>query len=334
MSQLWKVSACVLSLIVVLPLLAEDTPNKEDKPNKKVAYLDSKDAGDDFQVQGEYIGKIGDRTIGVHVIATGNGKFDAVAYTGGLPGAGWDAAKNEKLKFRFETKDGGTKLVGDGIEATIANGTITVKHGDAKGELKRLHRESPTLFKAAPEGSIVLFNGANVDQWEPGKAEDGGLMGVGTRTKKVFENYSLHFEFRTPFMPNESGQGRGNSGLYLGDQYECQILDSFGLEGEDNECGGIYKNAKPKVNMCFPPLTWQTYDIDFTCAKFDVDGKVTAPARVTVKHNGVIIHENLDLNPTPGGGRMDQKPGALFLQDHGDPVRFRNIWVVEKKTAA
>ena len=182
-----------------------------------------------------------------------------------------------------------------------------------------------------PEGALVLFDGSNVEQWNPGKAEEAGLMGVGTRTKQVFENYTLHLEFRSPYMPFATGQGRGNSGMYLGDQYECQILDSFGLEGEDNECGGIYKNSKPKINMCLPPLSWQTYDVEFTCAKFDAEGKVTAPAKVSMKHNGVVVHDALELNKTPGGGRNDEKPGALFLQDHGDPVRFRNIWVVEKK---
>ena len=235
------------------------------------------------------------------------------------------------MKFVFETKGGVTKAVGDGLDATIANGTITVKHGEAAGELKRLHRESPTLAKSAPEGATILFNGTDVEQWAPGKLEEGSLMGVGTRTKKAFENYTLHLEFRSPFMPHATGQGRGNSGMYLGDQYECQILDSFGLEGADNECGGIYQNAKPKVNMCLPPLSWQTYDVDFTCAKFDADGKATAPARVTIKHNGVLIHDNIELKSTPGGGRSDQKPGALFLQDHGDAVRFKNIWIVEKK---
>ena len=324
MNPSWKLSIVVLGLLAATPVIGQE------KPNPKLAFLDSKSAGADFQIQGEYIGKVGDTTIGAQVIARGNGKFDVVAYPGGLPGAGWDVSQ-EKLKFVFETKDGITKAVGEGNETTIANGVISVKHGDHKGELKRLHRESPSLAKSPPEGAIVLFNGTGVDQWQPGKLEDLGLMGVGTRTKKVFENYTLHLEFRTPFMPNASGQGRGNSGMYLGDQYECQVLDSFGLEGADNECGGIYSNSKPKVNMCYPPLSWQTYDVDFTCAKFDADGKVTAPARVTIKHNGVVIHENLELKTTPGGGRSDQKPGAIFLQDHGDPVRFRNIWLVERK---
>jgi hypothetical protein len=83
--------------------------------------------------------------------------------------------------------------------------------------------------------------------------------------------------------------------------------------------------------MCLPPLTWQTFDVDFTGAKFDANGEVSEAARCSIKHNGVVIHDNLTLKTTPGGGQRDQKPGALFLQDHGDPVRFRNIWIVEKK---
>lgn len=296
----------------------------------QLAYLDPREAGYDYQIQGEYIGKIGDKSYGVQVIARGDGKFEGVFMPGGLPGAGWDPS-SEPTRVQFETKDCLTKSVGGDFEATISFGTLTVKKGERSSELKLLHRESPTLAKPAPEGAVVLFNGTNVDQWEPGKMAETGLMSVGTRTKNVFENFTLHLEFRTPFMPKSSGQQRGNSGLYLGDQYECQILDSFGLSGADNECGGIYKNAKPLVNMCLPPLSWQTYDVDFTCAKFDADGKQTAPARVTIKHNGVVIHDNLELKSTPGGGRSDEKPGAIYLQDHNDPVRFRNIWLVEKK---
>ncbi|WP_397571382.1 DUF1080 domain-containing protein [Schlesneria sp. T3-172] len=325
MSRTWITSAIVCGLLASTPLMSQD------KPNAKLAFLDSKSAGPDYQIQGEYIGKVNGKTIGANVIARGDGKFHVVAFPGGLPGAGWEPGTAEKIQLDFETKNGVVKAVDQGNETTISNGIIYVKHGDYKGELKRLHRESPTLAKSAPEGAIVLFNGTNTDQWEPGKPEDVGLMGVGTRTKKVFTDYHLHLEFRTPFMPNATGQQRGNSGLYLGDQYECQILDSFGLEGLDNECGGIYRNAKPKVNMCYPPLAWQTYDVDFTCAKFDADGKVTAPARATIRHNGVVIHDNIPLSPTPGGKQSDEKPGAIFLQDHGDPVRFRNIWLVEKK---
>jgi hypothetical protein len=132
-------------------------------------------------------------------------------------------------------------------------------------------------------------------------------------------------------MPTARDQGRGNSGVYIQSRYEVQVLDSFGLEGEDNECGGIYSIAKPAVNMCLPPLAWQTYDIDFTAARYDEQGNKTKNARVTIKHNGVVIHDNLELpHGTPGRNAEGPGPDALFLQDHGNPVAFRNIWAVEK----
>jgi hypothetical protein len=113
------------------------------------------------------------------------------------------------------------------------------------------------------------------------------------------------------------------------------MLDSFGLKGEQNVCGGIYSVGAPSVNMCYPPLSWQTYDVDYTAGEFDASGKVLKNPRVTVKHNGVVIHDNIELPghrnttaaPTPAG----KEPGPVYLQDHGNPVRYRNIWVVEKK---
>ena len=119
--------------------------------------------------------------------------------------------------------------------------------------------------------------------------------------------------------------------MYIHSRYEVQILDSFGLEGKDNECGGIYSVARPKVNMCYPPLSWQTYDIDFVSARFDESGNKTSNARVTVKHNGVVIHDDLELpKHTPGRNKEGPEPAPLFLQNHSNPVVFRNIWVVEK----
>jgi len=324
-----RVLNMLLVFLAILVLKIDVTA--QEQPDKKLTFLDQKSAGPDFLVQGEYIGKVGEQSYGVQVIALGSGKFDAVILTGGLPGAGWDTSRREIQKATGETTNGTTRLTGVDLEATISATTMRLKLKDKSGELKKLHRESPTIGMVAPQGATILFDGSNVDEWNPGVMEEGGLMGIGTRTKKTFENYTLHLEFRTPFMPHARGQGRGNSGMYLGDQYECQILDSFGLEGADNECGGIYKNAKPLVNMCLPPLSWQTYDVEFTSAKFDESGKVVSPAKTTIKHNGTVIHKELNLNVTPGGGRSDQKPGSIFLQDHGNPVRFKNIWIVERK---
>ncbi len=164
--------------------------------------------------------------------------------------------------------------------------------------------------------------------------EDGAVEivpGTGSLiTKKKFGDFRLHLEFRTPFMPEARGQARGNSGVYLQARYEIQVLDSYGLKGLDNECGGIYKVARPRINMCAPPLQWQTYDIEFHAPRFGADGRKNADAWVTVRHNGVVIHEKQPIpHPTGGGnGQESAEPGPILLQDHHNRVRYRNIWVL------
>ena len=156
------------------------------------------------------------------------------------------------------------------------------------------------------------------------------VRGGGLISKRTFKDHQIHLEFRLPLMPDKRGQARANSGIYIQGRYEIQILDSYGLEGRDNECGGIYKVAAPRVNMCAPPLTWQTYDILFHAPRFDAAGDKTEDARLSVAHNGVLIHEDLALPaPTPGGvGGEVSEPGGLYIQDHGNPVWFHNIWVI------
>lgn len=263
----------------------------------------------DFAVQGEYT-KDGE---GVQVVALGKGQFRVVTYKGGLPGAGWDSSSP-----KVDEKD-----------------TAATQKGLEDGGLKRVERQSETLGAKPPAGALVLFGG-NANELDAhwgatGRVDNDKLLVQGQTSTDLFGDFTIHLEFRLPYMPEARGQARGNSGFYMQGRYEVQMLDSFGLEGLDNECGGIYKVAKPDVNMCFPPLAWQTYDVDFTAAKYDDAGKQTAPAHAKVRHNGVLIHDR-DLVLTQGGVLKDETnaPGPVFLQDHGNPVRYRNIWVVTK----
>ncbi|QDU78507.1 hypothetical protein Pla110_02110 [Polystyrenella longa] len=301
---------------------------------KSPTYLSAEEAGIDFQIQGEYEGMAGDTKMGAQVIARGKGKFEVHVLGGGLPGAGWTL--KDEIVLDGTLTDGVVNLKGKMAEGKIEGDTlsIAVLEGDSFSLTKTV-RQSPTLGAKAPEFATVLFDGTDLEAWNGGEIVDGHLGTLGKdgapRTKRSFENFTLHLEFRTPFMPEALGQARGNSGMYLTDQYETQVLDSFGLPGYDNECGGIYKISRPILNMCLPPLSWQTYDVDFQGAKFDDEGKKVEDGVVTIKLNGVKIHDNLKLpHATPGGGRSDEKAGPLFLQNHGNPVHFRNIWIVEK----
>lgn len=294
---------------------------------------DPDDADQDFTFQGEYTGTLeidgSDQKMGVQVIALGDGKFESVGYVGGLPGDGWDGS--ERHGGLGTRKGDSVEFQNENVEAVAKNGEIVVTaDGSTLGTLKRIQRQSPTLGKKPPEGAVSLFDGKSAAGWENGRIEN-GLLVQGTTSHRKFQDHKLHIEFRIPYQPQDRGQGRGNSGLYLQGRYEVQMLDSFGLEGKNNECGGIYSIKAPDVNMCFPPLAWQTYDVEFRAGKFDADGKMTAKPRMTVYHNGVLIHEGVELpkSTTAAPIKPGPEPGPIFLQDHGCPVRYRNIWAVE-----
>lgn len=296
---------------------------------------DPSQAGIDYAIQGEYQGRLQlgdlDEVWGAQVIALGDGKFDMVGYRNGLPGDGWSRG-DETRTYQGKLVEGVAEFESGAATLRVGNGRLAILFdGNEATAIDKVERKSPTLGMAAPEGAIVLFDGSSLDAWNNGKLVDGKYLGATNVTSKMpLGDHKLHIEFRTPFMPQARGQGRGNSGVYLQGRYELQVLDSFGLEGKNNECGGIYSIAEPIVNACLPPLVWQTYDIDFTAARYEGDKKVKN-ARVTVKHNGILIHDDLELtHGTPGFRPEGPGKESLFLQDHGDPVVFRNIWVVEK----
>lgn len=317
---------------------AQDKPKEPPKKLARIAVSDPKDLKDDkdFAVQGEYVGGDGKDKMGAQLIARGEGKFEVKWYNGGLPGDGWDG-KNS-LTATGAWKDG--KLILAGVEngKTVDNFGM-VEDGAIKifnlPELKKVERKSPTLGLKPPDGAVVLFGKAGDEaNWAGGKLvelSDGQFLNMGIKSKRAFGACTAHVEFRLPWMPNSTGQQRGNSGVYLQDRYELQVLDSFGLSGENNECGGFYTLHKPKVNMCLPPMAWQTYDIEFTPAAFDGDKKVKN-ARATIKHNGVVIQDDVELKgPTGGGQKETSEPGVFQFQNHGDPLVYRNVWVMEKK---
>ncbi len=324
-------------------------------------WTDPKDAKlpPDFEVQGEYAGK----GMGAQVIALGKGKFHAVIYPGGLPGAGWDGENKilldgslEKGKGVFHPAKGNKKyMAGAAAEfsatrsfppkghkpynGVISQGVFSGKTDKGAGfALQRTIRKSPSLGVKPPEGAIVLFDGSgeSMKNWAGGRFDEKtGLLntdGKDIRTRQKFLNYVMHVEFMLPFKPDARSQGRGNSGFYQVDMYEMQILDSFGLMGLNNECGGIYQKADSKVNMCLPPLQWQAYDVDFSSAVMK-DGKKLKNAVLTAQLNGVTIHDKLEINGKTGGSRNEPEgtPGVIKLQGHGNPLQFRNVWILPKE---
>jgi hypothetical protein len=312
MRSLWA-----LAVVLALPALQD----------KKQAGTDPEQAGPDYRIQGEYAAE--GANVAAQVVALGDGKFDVYVLGGGLPGAGWDP--KTRLKAPAKTEGGKAVFEGNGYSGSIGDGFLNGKGPGGEFKLNRVFRRSPTEGAKPPEGAVVLFDGTSAAEWDKDKLENGVLTTFKSgnlNSKKKFGNVKVHVEFMLSFMPHARGQGRSNSGVYLAGRHEVQVLDSFGLTGESNECGGLYGVAKPAVNMCFPPLQWQTYDIEYRLATEEKG------ATITVLHNGVKIHDAVEFKGKTTAAtdkNPPQQPGPLHLQDHGNPVFYRNIWVVELK---
>lgn len=199
----------------------------------------------------------------------------------------------------------------------------------------------------APSDAIVLFDGEDLNsEWtdaeggEPGWTVENGAVtvkkGAGIiKTKRVFDDFQLHIEWRTPEEVVGESQGRGNSGIFLQERYEVQVLDSYNNRTYRNgQAGSIYKQHAPLVNASKKPGVWQTYDIIYTAPRWK-DGDYFTPPKVTVLHNGVLVQNNAEVRgPTvyigiPEYAVEKHGPGSLLLQDHGNPVSYRNIWIRE-----
>ena len=321
-------TALFLTITLTAPLAHAQRNTRSEGPT----YTDPKEAGPDFATQGEYVtDKSAPKPYGVQVVALGDGKFEVVVLAGGLPGDGWDAKSRVELKASRKG-DAADIQPEKGFSGAIAGETLNLATADGeKLTLKKIERQSPRAGAQPPSNATVLFDGTNTDAWQGGKIDDRHLLVDGARTKKKYQDFVMHVEYILPFKPMARDQERGNSGVYLQDRYEVQILDTFGHPAEFNGAGSLYRQHAPSVNMCYPPLQWQTYDIEFHAAKFDASGKKTQPAEVTLNHNGVIVQDHYKLTGKTGAGHPEgPQPGPIWLQDHHNPVFFRNVWIVEK----
>lgn len=194
-----------------------------------------------------------------------------------------------------------------------------------------------------PSDATVLFDGTDLSAWNggPWKIEDGVMVASkgGIKTKQSFGDIQLHLEWSAPTEVKGTGQGRGNSGVFLMGRYEVQVLDNFDNETYfDGQAASVYKQTPPMANVMRKPGEWNTYDIFWTAPRFGVDTKLVAPATVTVVHNGIVVLNHFELyGPTNFSGppeyKVHEPTGPISLQDHGNPVRFRNIWVRDLKPA-
>jgi hypothetical protein len=256
-------------------------------------------------------------------VTPSEGRFYVSIYDGGFPGTGWNG---KPIVHEW--------LDREGIESRVAG-------------WQKVDRSAAVVGKKPPADAIVLFDGSNTEAWQNGKIED-GVLKAGARTKDTFRDFRLYLEFMIPLKPEPpiSHPHRGNSGVFAVGAYEVQISDNFGLDPDPRAwqdmdmlkpvntwCGSIYGIREADWNVCLPPLAWQSMEIDFTAARFE-NGKKVTPAVISVTQNGVLLHDQVELPSGTGGGPAGPRPevgeGPIYLQNHGNPNRFRNIWIVPR----
>lgn len=330
------------------PKLADPEPEPKSEPTPKVrpirpgvwtAAPTDGEAAKDFSIVGEYVGQRLDdpaKTIGLQIRCMGNGQFEARETRGGLPGeAAFDESSTQVLIGR---RAGGTVVLSGAADAYFVTGdqcTVVSSQAQMIATLHRVERRSPTLGAEPPKGAIVLYRDPEkppkLSEFMPGATTDGDLLTEGVLIQPLLQDFDLHLEFKIPHMPAMTEQKRGNSGVYLQSRYECQVLDSFGTDRVFNGLGALYRVKPADVNMAFPPLVWQTYDIRFSAARFNADGSKRSKARVSSWVNGVQVQNDVALDgPTGHGSDESPEPLPTKLQDHNDPIRYQNIWMIDR----
>ena len=306
------------------------------------AYIDLSEAQTHpgFKFQGEFTGTIRETAEAEPVnsalqVSIHGGQARGLLYYDSLPD-GIDNHDETKIRAQLEGVYRNDELVlrGEGAPRFryTAEGFVAFDdENDNLGQLNRIERQSPTLGLAPPENAITLFDGEHLEHWNDGARMDAdGRLIEGATTREYYGDFHLHMEMKLGFMPDSEGQRRTNSGVYIQNRYEVQILDTFGSPPSVNGIASLYNFQAPIVNAAYPPLTWQTYDIHFRAPRFDDDGEKTENARVTVYHNGVLVQDDVELprGTGRGGARAETPIAPLYLQSHTGPVRFQNIWLI------
>jgi len=320
MTRSLRCLCCLMALGWALPAWAGPGPEIIDPEEAK--------NDPDFAIQGEYLGEgmLPDGSkgkAGAQVVALGEGKFAVELFAGGLPGAGWQRG-DKQFSLSAKGENGAAAIEGPDVSGQIDGKSLTLcdAAGKVLAKLNRIERKSPTLGEKPPQGALVLFDGTTAEHFQDGTITEMKTLEAGCTAKEKHPMKRLHLELRLSWRPTARGQGRSNSGVYVTGVPEIQVLDSFGLEGKRNECGAFYGRQEPAVNMCLPPLVWQTYDVEFAQPGSDAEGKPSGPVSVTVRHNGVVVHDKY-----PIGGKLSDARG-IHLQRHGNRVQYRNIWIV------
>lgn len=327
------------ALCCVTLLLLTASAAAQDQGLERVAFTEVPSEDLQYSLMGEFVGPIkkgdGYEPLGLQIRPVGDTRVEAIQYEGGLPGqSSFTGKATQLIGHRNEDL---VVLSGGQWAIFVENDKCLIldRQGQKVGQLDRVQRSSPSMGAKPPAGATVLFDGSNTDQFTGGRMTDDGLLMEGADVIPMFRDFNLHVEFRLPYMPNSLDQKRGNSGCYLQSRYEVQVLDSFATPPVFNGCSALYRQKAPDLNMCYPPLQWQTYDIQFTAARWAADGTRLAKARITVWHNGVKTHDDVEIKNKTGAGKPEA-PSQLPIrfQNHSDPVRYRNIWIVDRGLAS